>query len=452
MRRRIMAVLSLLLACMLAGCSAEVEPYLVPPRPQGEQKEIAQALEAYVKGAFDKGTRLSLRYPKSGEYTSAFILTDLEGRPAPQTSAGASYAIAFYRTGAEGSSTHINLLHREEDGWKSIDDAEGLGTDIERVEFGDLSGDGVPEMLLGWSIYNSQDRQLHIYSLAGGRLAPVSTDGVYTLLHMDDMTDSGRDNLLLLRIGSGNQVTARLMAMQEGRLAELGSARLDGFIQQFGKVQIDRLADGVRGIYIDAYKDASTLITELLYWDGSRLEAPFYDPVKNITAATARGSGIPSMDIDGDGQIEYPQCVPLPGYEEEQNPKDYMWLTDWYAWDYAAGAPRSKTAAPSLVNVSDGYCVWLEEGWRGRVTVEYTQETRTLWLKTVENGVAGQAFMALRTKEAGDTVSVAGESLVFRSWASHEATGRGYSVWYDENSALGLDTLKIQHMLSQLLI
>lgn len=167
---------------------------------------------------------------------------------------------------------------------------EGLSTDIERVVFGDLDGDGIEELMAGWSIYNNRDQQLHVYSLAGDTITPLSTDNVYTQLFVGDVTSSGRDDLLLMRLEGNNVTTARLKGLQDGQLVEKGAVRLDGYINQFGTVQMGRLADGIQGVYIDALKDANTTITELVYWDHGRLNAPFYDTSKNITSATARSS------------------------------------------------------------------------------------------------------------------------------------------------------------------
>lgn len=140
--------------------------------------------------------------------------------------------------------------------------------------FGDLDGDGIEELMAGWSIYNNRDQQLHVYSLAGDTITPLSTDNVYTQLFVGDVTSSGRDDLLLMRLEGNNVTTARLKGLQDGQLVEKGAVRLDGYINQFGTVQMGRLADGIQGVYIDALKDANTTITELVYWDHGRAERP----------------------------------------------------------------------------------------------------------------------------------------------------------------------------------
>lgn len=155
-------------------------------------------------------------------------------------------------------------------------------------------------------------------------------------------------------------------------------------------------------MYIDAYKDPNTTITELLYWNGSQLYAPFYDPSKNISTATARVSYIPSMDIDADGQIEFPKCSLLPGYYSLTDPKDIestMWLCDWYAYQYESGKTVREFYA--VVNLEDRYYIRIEDGWKDQVTTSYDGETRTLWLLPSSTARQGSPSLACGYKEPG---------------------------------------------------
>lgn len=450
MKRLLLGLLSAVLLLASAGCSMDVESYLFPPSLQGYQKEIRQALEEYLKSSGQSG-QLILQTPQSGDYLSSFIVTDLKAKqPLHEADAEGNYAIAFYRQGAK-SNTHIHLLQNTDGEWTSLSDVEGLGSDIERVEFGDLDGDSRLEMMAGWSMYNSRDRQLHVYSFNGDVITPLSTDSIYTKMFVGDVTSSGRDNLLLLRIESGNQVTARLKAMRDGTLTEIGSARLDGYIQGFSEtVQTGILADGVTGVYIDAYKDPNTTITELLYWNGSQLYAPFYDPAQNISTATARVSYIPSMDIDADGQIEFPKCSLLPGYydlTDPQNIEDTMWLCDWYAYQYESGETARKFYA--VVNLKDRYYVRIEDSWKDQVTTSYDKETRTLWLHPVVNGAAGEPFLGVRTQEAGAESAPGEDGREFQLWTEDSYYNTAYTVWYSEQNPYNLDMQKIEYILAR---
>ena len=150
MKRGALAALLAAAALLLAGCSMDVDAYLIPPKLQGEEQQIQQALDEFIQTRYGKGasTNYTLKYPKGGEYTSAFILTDLNsGRldTASKQSAANDVALAFYQVAQKGAAanTHINLLRQTDGDWTSVSDVEGLSTDIERVVFGDLDGDGI---------------------------------------------------------------------------------------------------------------------------------------------------------------------------------------------------------------------------------------------------------------------------------------------------------------------
>ena len=79
MKRGALAALLAAATLLLAGCSMDVDAYLIPPKLQGEEQQIQQALDEFIQTRYGKGasTNYTLKYPKGGEYTSAFILTDL---------------------------------------------------------------------------------------------------------------------------------------------------------------------------------------------------------------------------------------------------------------------------------------------------------------------------------------------------------------------------------------
>lgn len=463
MKRGALAALLAAATLLLAGCSMDVDAYLIPPKLQGEEQQIQQALDEFIQTRYGKGasTNYTLKYPKGGEYTSAFILTDLNsGRldTASKQSAANDVALAFYQVAQKGAAanTHINLLRQTDGDWTSVSDVEGLSTDIERVVFGDLDGDGIEELMAGWSIYNNRDQQLHVYSLAGDTITPLSTDNVYTQLFVGDVTSSGRDDLLLMRLEDNNVTTARLKGLQDGQLVEKGAVRLDGYINQFGTVQMGRLADGIQGVYIDALKDANTTITELVYWDHGRLNAPFYDTSKNITSATARSSGMAARDIDADGRVEIPLCNRLPGYYETADPKETMWLTGWYDWDYAAQTAKLKFN--TVLNLADGYYVRIDDSWKERFTTLYTEADRTLWFKPMENGQIGEPFMAVRIYKDNESVSEDPDKKFEPFGSSGHGSGMGYTesvqyaFWFDQDNAYGLTSREaVQVIVTRLL-
>ena len=426
------------LLLFLTGCSLDVESYLRPPRAQGDQQAVQAALDTYIRDTAGTAQTYTLKYPSVGAHTSAFVLCDSHGRPVDGTDANAaSMAVVFYAFDTSREETHVNLLRRDGEEWVSVGDSVGYGTEIRQVAFGDLDGDGVAELLTGWSTYNSQNHRLGVFSVTT-ELTALSTDRVYTQLFAGDLTGEGHDSLLLLHIGNGNKVTATLEALKKNRLREVDTVRLDGFIQQFGDMTLWDMGDG-RGLFVDAVKSAGTTITEIICWDGSRLRAPLYDRDSNQTTVTARATGLAARDVDGDGILEVPRCTPLPGFNDENTGDPTAWLTVWRAYDYTAD--KWEDRLHTVVNTADGYLVTLDDSRRQQTTTRYDATARTLDLVDTETD---RVWLRLTAAEDGTGTGDAGSKV-----ALLEATDSLPAVigWYDPDL---LDEEKVRYMLIRL--
>lgn len=379
-------------ALSLSGCSlgTDVEGLMRPPRSVGEQEAIQSALEAYLNDVGKGGSSggYTLKYPKSGEYRSAFILKDFNGD-------GEDEALALYQPGPETGSIHINLLRKADDGWLSVSDIEGAGNDVEEVMFGDLNADGVLEVIVGWNIYNVNGRQLTLYTLSSSGFVKWY-DGLYSSALVTDLTADGRDDLLVLQTGSAEQspsatLWSAVRRDEEEVFREQGTVSLDSTIQQFRSIQTGQLSENVTGVYIDGERVSGGLVTELVYWDGTRLFAPFYDETTGFSQISYRDAKIPCMDVDGDGTIEWPSCRLFPG-EEEAGPGS-LWKTDWLSWSYESGTASRKFS--SVVNLRDEYLLRLDDSWDGKISADYDKEESTLRLYDITDGQ--ETILALRT-------------------------------------------------------
>ena len=100
------------LSLLLTGCSfgATIDSLLVPPGLSQEQEQIYQALQNAV------GKDIKLQYPTSGDYLSAFILSDFDRD-------GAEEALVFYdKTGlsAAENTLRMNILDKDGSSWRSV--------------------------------------------------------------------------------------------------------------------------------------------------------------------------------------------------------------------------------------------------------------------------------------------------------------------------------------------
>lgn len=439
MKRALTAAL-LVLCLALSGCSildgSGIEGQLRPPRVIGDEEAVQEALDDYIDGDY------ILTYPRSGDHRAAFLMQDMDGD-------GENEAICFYRFA--DSNTHVLLLKQNKDIWEPVDDIVGTGTDIYWVTFGDMRGDGARQLLVGWGIYNNtRDRQAILYD--------VTADGMKVMLEVSaaavffgKVTATDSDSLLLYRIDDNKAAaSAILMCWQDGLLSQQGEIALDGHIRSCGTPRLAKLADGVNGVFLDAYKDNNSTITELVYWDGERLNNPFYDPTTNANTVTvretSRTSSVVSTDINRDGFWEWPSNRRLLGYQESDFAQS-QWLTGWMRYDYATGKPVK--VMDTVINAIDGYYLVLEEGWMGetaatdRLTVTYDAAKHRLELKEVQNGTMGSTILRIVPK-GRELSELAGWETLNVS-ATETAS---YTVSYRVKNDLGLTETRVRYMLA----
>ena len=382
-------LLCLLVCCFLTGCNViglDVETQLIPPESNTEHKAIRAALDQYINTHTKNGqsAEYTLKYPSGGNYLSAFIMLDQikehsflsEGSPAVASEPTKERtALAFYRRNNDNALVHINLLKSDAEGnWTSVADVEGKGESVNQVEFGDLNNDGTPELLIGWSLYNTRDSRLAIYNI-DEKLAVRSFSSTYTELVVSDITADGADDLLLFSVSGGSKlVSAQLFSFRTDNVIDSGHVLLDSDIIEFGDHISVKLAAGCNGVFIDCYKEQDAMVTELICWRDKTLLAPLCDQSTRLNTKTAREVALSCRDIDGDGEVEWPVTKRMPGFEETDI-SNTLWYTEWNSYDIQTNTVKYEFSG--LVPAEDGYMLRLREEWQ-TLPVAYSIANRVL--------------------------------------------------------------------------
>lgn len=440
------------MAFAMTGCNmaGDMRQHLQPPKLTGEQQAVQDTLDAYLAvGGQAKDSRL--KYPKNGENRSAIWLTDMDGD-------GEDEAVAFY-TVAQDEMVHIHLMRRDEgDTWKSVGDIVGNSTEVDQVTLADLDGDGGKELLVGWTMYTSVDKQLTVYTDTETGLMPLVGNLLYTAFAVENMTEFSRDDLLIFRADTAaSTVSVTLQAVEEGALKTISEVRLDGYIQGFTDIQLAPLSDEINGLYIDCYKDASTMLTELVFWNGEQLVAPFYNTNTNLSTTRVRELPLTAADVNGDGRLEVPICRRLPGYETT-TAAGSQWLTAWNAWTVQSMTQVEETTAfYCIMNMTDGYYFRLDDRFvtlseEGEptvsVTASYHAAGREWILNEFKDGKIGAQLLVIRAVETDvepeDTDQDDKRKFV-RVAESHEKK-LAYEVWINEDAS-DLDIRKVTYQI-----
>ncbi len=347
--------LSIFSGCSLGG---SVDSLLSPPKLSEEQNAVYDAL---IKAVGDK---VKLRYPRAGEYRSAFVFADIDGD-------NNSEAIVFYeKTGdtGGGGNVRVNVIDQRDGRWTSVYDHAGMGTGIDRAFFSDLGGSGRQSVIIGYTML-SGEKNAQIYAYRDGILKSEFSD-TYSTMFVSDLEKDGKNELIMIH--PENQLKKAALCSvsrdENGEIAETGTVNLDKSATEFVNIAAGYVGKETPAIFIDGLSGGQ-LTTEIVYSVDGQLRNPLYLGESAMIENTRRPAGYPCTDIDLDGTIEIPTLSPFPGYTEDMNVKFYS--VDWNIFDNYTVTKKYS----SYYNVNDSYCFILPSRWDGVVTVKQDAAT-----------------------------------------------------------------------------
>lgn len=345
-------------ALLLTGCAfgSSIDNLMTPPKLSVEQEQIYSALTDAT------GPSISLKYPKSGKYLSAFIVEDIDND-------GGNEAIVFYeRTGLtmEENTLRMNVLDQDEGKWRSVSDDPVEGAEIEKVMISQLGSNNRVNIIIGSSLINRSEKNVTIYNYVPeeGRLSPNFSSSC-SFIDVTDLDSDGQNEFLLLAGSAmGAPATAEVYKLNEDGLYHKYSKRLSGNFTEFDSLRYGDIGGGRRGLYIDALSGTGAIQTDVIYMDSSGLNKVFETPEDSLV--TVRPAGCSSSDIDGDGMLEIPVQINAAGYEDVSE-SEQMKLTNWM---YISKDNRLERKYTSYYSVNEGYIFIFPKNWRNRVTVK----------------------------------------------------------------------------------
>lgn len=310
-------ILCAVMLLLCSGCSLNffsVESLMSPPLQSGKNGEVE---EAFKKLVAEK--TIQLRTPQSGDYQTAFILFDINGDSQEE-------AIVFYTDSSIDASVRMSFMENVNDTWVIASDVKGAGSGVFDVSFSDMDNDGVYEILVGWSLFDTKTSKIvSVYQVSMGEkgVFVLNTLGneYYNSKSITDFNGDEKEDLVLVYLddtGESQRSYFRCFSLSEhDDFVKYSDVKLDSHISSVSKIQYDTVkyaGESCRRVFIDCIKTESSMFTEILYWDSEDLKT--VRDIKNPVTSTLRSSKIYCSDIDGDGLLEIPSNTKLNGADK----------------------------------------------------------------------------------------------------------------------------------------
>lgn len=391
------------------GCNiwtGGVDSLLSPPKLSTQQQEIYQALI----GSLD--SKISLKYPKSGDYLSAFIVANFDDEPTEE-------AMVFYeKTGitADETSLRINILDQENGNWKSVFDRSADGNEIETVMVSKLGESDDISIIVGYSMLQGE-KQLDIYTYSRNGSESILTENLsdtYSLMSVEDLDNDGYNELFLVTGNTASSYAeAKVLKLDSNGQYRLTRVSMDSSTTDYFQcLYSNDINSSSKNIFIDSVVNTGVIKTEILYLDSDEYRiqnANIHEDVSLVS--TVRPSGYISCDIDNDGIIEIPTITTFTGYESLSD-TEQLKMTNWLTYQNNALIVKYY----GYYSINDAYFFALPERWKDRVTIKLDNNHNDVvfyeYNESLENSTTELLRLTVSSKENSEFIQKNGYQLM----------------------------------------
>ncbi len=344
MKKTVAALVTGILALALSGCmftTPEASLYRLP-KLAGEYESLETQIDALLSTGGEYAA------PTSGSNLQSVQMIDLDGD-------GVEEAVAFFRFPNDEKPMKIYIFKAKGDSYEQYACIEGTSTLIYSVNYADLDGDGLREILVGYR--SSSDVQgLSIYPMTAGSPEALLITG-YSRYANIDMNGDGKQELLILCSDTESVGRVDYYDWTDGTLAMRYSMRLSLSLAEVSRLTAGTLTGGENALFVTGVTAENQTVTDVLALRGERLQ--------NI-ALGADGSQMPSLsaflglfprDENDDGVTEVPEARALRSFDHESEPQYYI------VWRQYAADGTADDVQSCFHNVSDGWSLTLPEEW-----------------------------------------------------------------------------------------
>ena len=390
MKKRILSVIIILILMFsLSGCGMvnfNVSELMSPPKATGEKAAIQELIEE------EAGSGFTLKYPQNGNYRSSVTTMDFDADNTEE-------AIVFYVPAGETQTVHMLIMDYADGKWISLGNYASKSSTVDRLVFSDLDGDGVQEIIVGWSTtYNSLINDLSVYLVSEKSSVEITSENKYTDFLCGNFTGGEKEEILLLSLYTTEKnACATLIGLNDTKnsLYSLGETPIDSDVTSFKKLQTGNICDGQFGAVIDGETSEGAYNTQLIYF------SDYFESLERVsftgdstTNQKVRNYPVLSEDIDGDGIIEIPNTfkMNIDDAQTDAVPAAHIY---WCQYNSLGQMTVDKIQAASLVY---GCRFTIPDSWHNNYTayVNYSTNEITFYEWNNSENKLGQSLIIIK--------------------------------------------------------
>ncbi len=350
MKRKGFILFLIITALLLSSCSLsgeEIRAMLTPPAMSSGREALSQA----INGAIGEGYELV--YPQAGSYRTGIISVDLTGDDQTE-------ALCFYRPSGKEDRLCFLVMQNRYESWSVLAKGESEAASVGRVAFGDMDGDGLSEIVVGWQYHADTDGSYDVYTIRN-KEAESRYSGLYTRFAMLESVPAKL--AVISRNSATKAVTASLVGQEGGRIGVINTVPMYDRAADYLAIETGATTLGMPAIYVDTRQENGQCATEVL---AVNEEGKLTNELlTQLSTTTLRTAAVTCRDVDHDGLLEVPREEALPSYIRS-GVSENLYLTYWTGYN-------GKTLTDeqvAFVDMTEKIMVQFPAEWIGKVTVQ----------------------------------------------------------------------------------
>ncbi|MFI3206302.1 MAG: hypothetical protein R3Y33_03550 [Clostridia bacterium] len=341
-----MAIVFSFSACSIAGL--DPQSLISPPQANEDQQAIYQLLTS------DDG-EMNFIYPKNGDYRSAVIMHDFDGDEIEE---------AVGLSSDSDGGIEIVFMIKKDGVWETINSFKNSGTQVDKIMFADFSGDGVPEMIVGWGSPLSMTATITIYGYQDNQIVEYNIGEQYNEFVVTDFDADGKNEMFIATVFAAaeaedtqdKQALGKLYVLKNGEISLQSIVSLNNSVVIYNSCSFIDISEEEKGLVLEGVTAEGSLVNEVLTINDDTLLSPFswdiHQKEYNYFLRPA-SLAISAEDIDNDGIIEFPKISLQKFVDDEINSNSVNYTVDWLRFSYSGAI--SEIVLRNIISTDDNF-------------------------------------------------------------------------------------------------